>query len=365
MATYDKNELALIWLDSFEGLEYHKKQVLYGKIKGRTEIKRIITENADYLITAIGDKGYANILNSANAEYFDYVMSGLNKAGVTAVTIESKDYPESLRNTDLPPLVLYVKGDISLLKEKCFAVVGSRKSLPRSIKIAEMYAEGLIDSGFTLVTGIAEGIDESVLKTAIKRKAKVISVIAGGITNVYPKSNFDLCQEVAKVGLVISEHRPEINPKPYFFPIRNRIIAGLSKGVLVVSGAKKSGTLYTAEYALEYGRDVFAIPYDMGIESGQGCNDLIKRGANLTDTFEDIENFYGIKKAEKTVELTEEEKKVIELLKTGAKHVEKISQELNKQVYEIIPFLSVMEIKGFIVRSGVNSYSLISTNLEE
>lgn len=365
MATYDKNELALIWLDSFEGLEYHKKQVLYGKIKGKTEIKRIISENADYLITAIGKNGYENILNSANAEYFDYVMSGLKKQGVTAVTIESKDYPDSLKNTDLPPLVLYAKGDVKLLKANCFAVVGSRKSLPFSIKVAEKYSEGLIDCGFTLVTGIAEGIDETVLKTALKKGAKAISVIAGGISNVYPSKNFELCQEIARRGLVISEHRPEINPKPYFFPVRNRIIAGLSKGVLIVSGAKKSGTLYTAEYALEYGRDVFAIPYEIGIESGKGCNDLIKRGANLTDCFEDIENFYGLKKKEKSENLSEEETRVVNFLKTGAKHVEKIAQELNKQVYEIIPFLSIMEIKGLIVRSGVNSYSLISVNLEE
>lgn len=359
MAKYDKNELALIWLDSFDGLEYHKKQVLYGKIKGKTEIKRIIAENKDYLITAVGDKGYANILNSANSEYFDFVMTGLNKEGITAVTIESPLYPDKLRNTDLPPLVLYAKGDLNLLKEDCFAIVGSRKSLPLSIKLAEDYAAKIGEAGLTVVTGIAEGVDEAVLNSALKNGLKVISIIAGGINNVYPKSNFDLCCEVAKHGLVISEHRPEINPKPYFFPIRNRIIAGLSKGVLIVSGTKKSGTIYTAEYAFEYGRDVFAIPYGVGVESGQGCNDLIKRGATLTDDFEDIRQFYGLNQTQnKAVELTEEEKQIVNILKSGAIHAEKIAQALNKQVYEIMPLLSIMEIKGLTVKSGVNVYSL-------
>lgn len=359
MAKYDKNELALIWLDSFEGLEYHKKQVLYGKIKGKTEIKRIIAENKDYLITAVGDKGYSNILNSANSEYFDFVMTGLNKEGITAVTMESPLYPESLKNTDLPPLVLYAKGNLDLLKEECFAIVGSRKSLPVSVKIAEEYTAKICDSGLTVVTGIAEGVDEAVLKTALKKGGKVISVIAGGINNVYPRNNFDLCLEVIKHGLVISEHRPEINPKPYFFPVRNRIIAGLSKGVLVASGSKKSGTIYTAEYAFEYGRDVFAVPYGVGVESGQGCNDLIKRGAILTDDFEDIRQFYGLSQSKNAaVELSKEEKQIVDILKDGAVHVEKIAQALNKQVYEIMPLLSIMEIKGLTVKSGVNSYSL-------
>ena len=365
MKKYDKNELALIWLDSFEGLEYHKKQVLYGKIKGKTEIKRIISENADYLIQAVGEKGYSNILNSANAEYFDFVMSGLKREGVTAITIESSLYPERLKTTDIPPLVLYAKGNLELLKEECFAIVGSRKSLALSVKLAEEYTKKLIDHDFTIVTGIAEGIDETVLKTAIKNGGKVISVIAGGINNIYPAMNENLCLEIVKKGLVISEHRPEINPKPYFFPVRNRIIAGLSKGVLIVSAGAKSGTLYTAEYGFTYGRDVFAIPYGIDVPLGKGCNDLIKRGAILTDSFEDIENFYGLSKIDKKQVLTLEEAEIVKVLRDGGTHVEKIALKLKKEVYELLPTLSIMEIKGITVKSGVNVYSLATANLED
>ena len=326
---YTKEELCFIWLDSFLGLEYKHKAELYKYINGKTDIKGIISEAKDYIIENVGKDKFNLISSSANQSYLDYILEGLNRRGIKAITGASKNYPESLKKLPHPPFVLYSKGDEGLLDGKIFAIVGSRKSLPLSIKIAENYTDTLISANYTLITGIAEGVDGTVLKTALKSGGKVISVVAGGFDNIYPKSNQDLFNKVAENGLVISEYPPETVPKPFHFPVRNRIIAGLAKGVLIVSGAKKSGTLYTAEYAGEYGKDLFAVPYSVGVESGAGCNELIKRGAILTDCPQDILDYYGETDNRQKLNLTEQEKEILRALKDGEIHIEKLSVALN------------------------------------
>lgn len=366
MKKYDNSELCLIWLDSFIGLEYKHKQAVYSMINGKADIKELLVKGKDYIISNIGDKEYSTLLNSANPEYLKFVLDQLDRKDIVAITIESEDYPESLINTPIPPLVLYCKGDVKLLKGNNFSIVGSRRSLPLSINLAKSYSEALIKNGFNLVTGIAEGVDSAVLETAVKCGGKAISVIAGGFDNIYPQSNASLLEKVVESGLVISEYPPEIAPKPFHFPIRNRIIAGLSRGTLIVSGARKSGTLYTAEYAEEYGKDLFAIPYSVGFVSGEGCNDLIKRGAILTDNPKDILEYYGIESSEqKRIEFTPEQKQIINELRDGEMHVEKLCKALNKRVFEITPVLSILEINKIVVKSGTNVYGLARTDLEE
>lgn len=365
MIKYNSKELCLIWLDSFMGLDYKNKQALYQLLNKKQGIRHFIEQNPA-LANEIGDEEYKALLNSACNEYFDLVISELDKKGIRAITIESELYPEALKNTSHPPLVLYAVGNVDLLKGELFSVVGSRKSLPISETITKRYVKELVGAGLTICTGIAEGIDMVVLQTALEEKSSPISVLASGYDNIYPASNRNLLEEVAKNGLVISEYPPKIKAMPYHFPVRNRIIAGLSKGTLIISGAKKSGTLYTAEYAEEYGRDLFAIPYSIGVVSGAGCNDLIKRGAILTDEPADILNFYGIdvQKKEK-IQLTDTERSIVNALADGELHVEKLCNLTGKKVFEISPILAVLEIKGIVVKSGVNVYSLAINDLEE
>ncbi len=365
MRKYTNSELCLIWLDSFIGLEYKHKQTLLGLIQGKTDLKELLEKGRDYIVANIGEKEYSTLTHSANKEYLDFVLSSLERKGITVVTIESENYPQSLIKTPVPPLVLYCKGDESLLSKKSISIVGSRKSIPQSLKIAENYAETICSNGYVVVTGIAEGVDSTVLKTALKCGGKMISVLAGGFDNLYPASNLSLVQEVEKRGLLITEHAPEITPKPYLFPVRNRIIAGLSQATVVVSGGLRSGTIYTAEYAEEYGREVFAVPYSVGVQSGAGCNELIKRGAMLTDKPEDVLSFYGIEIKRESVKLTPEQKEIVTLLKDGEMHVENICKALNKKVFEITPVISIMEINKIIVKNGTNVYGLIRSDLEE
>lgn len=366
MQGYERKELSLIWLDSFSELDYKHKQILIELAGEDFDAKSLVEKCKEYIIAEISAEVYSTLKNSLTVEYIQSVVGELNQKGIRAITCNSKDYPESLINIDHPPLVLYVKGDASLLNSNnLFAVVGSRKSLPVSVGIAKDYVEQLVSASFVMVTGIAEGVDECVIKTTLEKGGKVISVVAGGLDNVYPKTNQKLLDRVAESGLAVSEYPPKTAVMPYMFPIRNRIFAGLSKGVLIVSAGKKSGTLWTANYALEYGKDVFAIPYSIGVSSGEGCNALIKEGANLTDTPNDILEFYGVHNEEKTkIEFTEQERQIINVLSQGEKHINQICSETGKRAFELTPLLSAMEINGYLIKNG-NTYQLTRNYSED
>lgn len=367
MKGYEKQELCLIWLDSFEGLEYKHKQTLISLAEDKLDAKLIVEKGKDYILTSLNQNVYSTLKNSLTVEYIEYVLAELERRGIKAITINSKDYPSALKESPIPPLVLYAKGNIDLLIEQnLFTIVGSRKSLPLSINIAKDYVKTLAQNGITLVTGIAQGIDQTVIEETLIQNGKVISVVTGGLDNVYPKTNQKLVDKMVQNGcLVISEHPPQTKSLPYMFPIRNRILAGLSKGVLVVSAPKKSGTLWTADYANEYGKEVFAIPYSIGISSGEGCNNLIKQGATLTDSPKDILDCFNIEqRKEQEIELSEEERQIITLLSQGEKHIEQIGASLNKRAFQISPTLSILEIKGLIIKSG-NLYQLTRNYSED
>lgn len=365
MGNKSKAELCVIWLDGFYGLEYkHKKQLIdfFGE---NISSSSVLNEGKEYIVKELGENVYNTLRSSATAEYFNYLYQGLLKKELNAVTIFSEDYPELLKQTDNPPLILYVKGDAKILSDNLFSIVGSRNNLPLSIGIAKNYTEALCDGGFIPVTGIAQGIDQMVIETALNKNKKVVSVLACGHDSVYPSVNRTLVDKIAEQGgAVISEYLPAVVSKPFMFPIRNRIIAGLSKGTLVISAGRKSGTLYTAQYAGEYGRDIFAVPYNVGVASGEGCNELIKRGAVLTDTPSDILDYYGVSVCKRNFDLSPTQRSITEALKNGAKHIETLSAELQKQTFELLPDLSVLEISGIVVKSG-NVFQLTQNISEE
>lgn len=356
---YSKSELHVILLDSFCGLEYKHKKILAESFAAATDFKSAVEQNERYIKSALGNNVYATMKNAGTDGYADAVCENLERKGITAVTCFSEDYSQKLLSTPLYPIVLYAKGDVSLLNERTFAMVGSRKSLPVAIGVARGFSKTISGAGFVLATGIAEGVDSTVLESVLDGNGKAISVVAGGLGRIYPAANAGLVDRLAERGLVIAEFPPEIRSERYMFPVRNRIIAGLSDGVLVVSAGKKSGTLYTAEYAEEYGRDLFAVPYGVGVDSGEGCNDLIKRGASLCDTPDDILDFYGVKNKEEKISLSPDETQIVNVLRDGERHIEEISKLTGKEVFVTAGVLSVLEIKGVVAKNGVNVYGLI------
>jgi len=359
MITYTKDERAVIWLDSFLGLEYKYKVSILNNAKQPFEITENLPKFSSLIINFVGESVYNNMQMSLNESYIDLLIKNLEDNNIEVVTRYSKNFPESLKEIPTCPIILYCKGNTSLLlNENKFSIVGSRKTIPIAIKSTEDIARQLSENNFTIVTGLAEGGDTAAIKGAIE-SGRIISVLAYGFNYVYPEYNRNLLKQIELKGLVISEHTPETSPLPFMFPIRNRIIAGLSKGTLIVSGGVKSGTYYTADYAVEFNRDLFAFPYSIGVSSGVMCNNFIKKGAILTESVLDITGHYGINFEENNIsfELTENESKCFNILKGNELHLNEILKLSGLKIFELLPVLSNLEIKKLILKCGANKYT--------
>ena len=351
---YTNEEINLIILSSFSELSY--------------AFKKILSEQADlknyenFLIKTLSGGVYNKVNSLFHDEgYRGGILKSLEKKGIKCVTIYSDGYPETLKNISAPPVVLYCKGDVSLLKTNCFSIVGSRRTSQKSLADCKKMA-GEISSRFTVVSGFADGADSAALEGALAAGGKVISVFANGLDYIYPAINRPLADKVEKCGLIITEYPPEVGPKPYHFPVRNRIIAGLSKGTLVVSADKNSGALITADYAADYGRDVFAFPYSIGAFSGAGCNALIKKGAFLAENILDIFGVYSLdfNTPAQTDSLSEDENAVYVAVKSlGDAFLPDVAETLGKPLYEVRSIICALEIKKKVAALGGNRYSAI------
>lgn len=207
---------------------------------------------------------------------------------LTVLPLADPAFPDALRHIPDPPLFLYVHGDQSLLHRPCVAMVGSRQSSQYGLHMADSIATTLSQAGICVVSGFAFGIDRAAHWGALHGVGSTIAVLGTGIDLIYPFSNRDLWMDIAAKGLIVSEFAPGTKPEGINFPHRNRIVSGLSLGVLVVEGALKSGSLITAELALAQGRDVFALPGPANLKTYQGCHQLIRQGAYLVQDGHDI-----------------------------------------------------------------------------
>ncbi len=346
---YTKTEEDIIVLSAID--ELNEKQLC-----------RLVCQNKQNFLIKTAPQGVYNIVKGKlySEAFRAEVFENLSRKGIECVTYLSPDYPESLKNIDEPPAVLYCRGNRSLLKSSCFSVVGSRNCPSASVALCKKLS-GQITQAFTVVTGMAEGADSAAAEGALP-SGKIISVLANGFDRFYPATNRALIESVADKGLLISEYPPHILPLKRNFPYRNRIIAGLSRGTLVVSAGAKSGALITADYALNYGREVFAVPYNAGSVSGAGCNKLIKEGAHLAENILDIFEVFGLdlNKPERAISLTDDENAVLEQIKIlGEAFLPVVAKNLNKQPYQLLPIISSLEIKGLIAKLGGNRYAAI------
>ena len=204
------------------------------------------------------------------------------------VTLADDEYPKSLLNISDPPLLLYVKGRLDLLNTPSLAVVGSRNASAQGLRNAEAFAKSVSEAGICVVSGMAHGIDAAAHRGGLQGPGSSIAVVGTGLDKVYPAANRELAHELAKYGSIISEFSLNTPPLAANFPRRNRIISGLCVGCLVVEGSLQSGSLITARMSLEQGRDVFAIPGSIHSPQSKGCHALIKQGAKLVESAQDI-----------------------------------------------------------------------------
>ncbi|QVK18954.1 DNA-processing protein DprA [Mycoplasmatota bacterium] len=248
-----------------------------------------------YLSKKIEDSILKKVLQKRYLQYkqlnSECIKNDLFYHNIEYVTILDRSYPKKLENIFMPPLILFYQGDLSLLNTNVLAVIGSRKYSSYGEKVTKTIVPQLVKHQIHIISGLAYGIDSIAHNSCIEANGKTIAILGSGIKQVYPKSHQGLAKEIGKNHLLISEYSPNAIATKTHFPFRNRIVSGLSDGVLVIEAKEKSGTLITCDYALDQGKDIFVIPNHIFDENSVGTNNLIKQGANLvTNIFDILEN---------------------------------------------------------------------------
>lgn len=285
------------------------------------------------------------------------------RKGISIITLEDKDYPELLKQIFDPPVLLFVKG--TLPEEGIpFAIVGTRNPSIYGLKMAEKFAEDLSYLGFVVISGMARGIDTSAHKGALKAGGKTIAVTGCGFAQCYPAENRKLAEDIERSGAVITEFVSDVLPEPQNFPRRNRLVSGLSRGVLVVEAGQKSGALITAHLAVEQGREVFALPGRIDTLSSKGTNQLLKEGATLVENVEEIISGLNmeIKKPPPIKEtpipvLSKEEQTVLDYIhKNGQQTIEELLINTEMDSTKLFRILLSLTLKNLITELPGKTY---------
>lgn len=248
----------------------------------------IFSASRSALVAAVGAKAADLVLDTDNREAVDKALAWAEQPGHHLLPLADEHYPARLLDLPDPPTLLYVRGRIECLNHDGLAVVGSRNATPQGAGNARTFAKALAETGFTIVSGLALGIDAAAHQGALEAGGNTVAVIGTGADRLYPARNQSLALEIAEHGAIVSEFPLGTPAAAANFPRRNRIISGLSRGVLVVEAALESGSLITARLAGEQGREVFAIPGSIHSPHSRGCHRLIRQGAKLVETVEDV-----------------------------------------------------------------------------
>lgn len=313
----------------------------------------------------LGEK-IANLIIEAREQFDpDLQIKKLNALNIGYMTMYDKEYPALLKQAVDSPAVLYIRGNLNALNLPAIGVVGSRKFSHYGQKVAYNLAKECSESGLCIVSGLALGIDAVAHKAALDTDGITIGVLGCGLDRIYPASNLSLGRQIIeKDGAIVSEFPPGTPPLKFNFPARNRIIAGLSLGTLVIEAAEQSGALITAYQALEYNREVFAVPGNIDSPSSVGTNLLIKKGAKVVTEVNDILeelNIEAKKKqsyAQKIIPETDNEKAIVDVLSRGEKLIDDIIKEAKINIVAVNTALTMMEMKGIVESIGGGRYKL-------
>ena len=335
-------------------LEYFKDPKLAWEVKGEELLKLGIFKNTVDLLVETRKK----------LEPESYAKK-IAETGIKWTTIFDEAYPKLLREIYDPPMVLYYKGDLESADKKAIAVVGTRKMTGYGKVVTDQFTKGLVGAGLTIVSGLARGVDSQAHLTTVSEDGRTIAVLGGGLNNIFPPENRGLAAKIASdFGAVISEFPPNYPSLPGNFPARNRIISGLSLAVLVIEATENSGSLITARLALEQGREVFAVPGPITSDLSKGPIDLIREGARAVFSPEEILEELGLTNRSNWTggsdrinkDLSEEEKKVLEVLENETRHIDEIGRELKFSAPKISALLLKMEISGLVQSMGAGIY---------
>jgi len=306
-----------------------------------------------------------NFLKARAQLDLDAELDRLAEKNVEPLTWNDPEYPARLLQIPDPPPVLYVRGQLTHEDEWAVAIVGTRRASAYGKMVVERVTTDLAVNHVTIVSGLARGIDSEAHRAALKSGGRTVAVLGCGPDLIYPPEHRKLAQEILENGAIVSEYPLGTRPEGSNFPPRNRIISGLSLGVLVVEAGFKSGALITADYAADQGRDVFAVPGNLYARSSVGTNHLIQDGAKLVIGAEDILEELNLKMVAERVEVravvpeTETEALLLQHLSLDPIHVDEISLRLELPIADVSSNLALMELKGMVRQVGCMNYVLM------
>lgn len=284
---------------------------------------------------------------------------------IREIKIEDKNYPDALHSIARPPKIIYFLGELPKKDEVCFGVVGTRKFSAYGKEIALDIVGKLVDAGLAIISGLAPGIDTIAHQVCVEKKKRTIAVLGTGLDekSIYPKQNLGLAKEILKNnGCLLSELPPRTSGSKFTFPNRNRIISGLSKGILVVEAKSKSGSLITADYAFSQKKMVFAVPGPIYSLNSQGPHKLIKQGAKLVDSAGDILQELNLSFPKNQVNISfsenKEENLILEALKENQLYIDKIIEKTRLSATTVASTLAILEIKEIVRNLGGNVYCI-------
>jgi DNA processing protein len=305
-----------------------------------------------------------NLLKARRQVDLDEVLRSVERSGAHVMTWDSPDYPHLLRQIPDAPPVLFVRGEITPADEWAVAVVGTRKATVYGREVARRLAGDLARNGVTVVSGLARGVDGVAHKAALEAGGRTIAILGSGVDYIYPAEHRRLAEEIVEQGALLSSYSLGTRPEASNFPARNRIISGLSLGTLVVEAGRKSGALITADFALDQGRDVFAVPGSILSPASAGCNRLLREGAHVVTEVRDVlEVLHLDHLAEKQVarEILPDnptEAKILDCLSAEPLHLDRLARAAALPIEEISSALVMMELKGMVRQVGSMQYVL-------
>jgi len=313
----------------------------------------------------LGQKDINAVLEKRTSINPDQAWTELAKHNIKVITVKDELYPTMLKEIYSPPALLYIKGNLPSDLDFTLAVVGTRKTSVYGRQITPEIVSSLARTGLTIVSGLALGIDTLAHQATLDSGGATIAVLGCGLDKIYPLTNNKLAQKIiAKGGCLISEYPPGTKPLKQHFPVRNRIISGLSKGVLVIEGNEDSGSLITAKCALEQNREILAVPGNISCSTSHGPNNLIKMGAHVVTSALDVINSLDLELAEqwqenkKIIPQTKEEKTLIQFLSSEPIHIDEIIKKSKLKPSIINSALTMMEMKGIVRHLGGMHYVL-------
>ncbi len=294
------------------------------------------------------------------------IVGELQKLNINFKCVWEEDYPKNLKNIADPPIVIFYKGEWdSHVLNNSLSVVGTRKATSYGSKIIKNFVPKLVEAGFSIVSGMAFGVDKLAHLSTIEASGKTIAVLASSVHTATPVNNKDVYDKIlSSGGLILSEYAPDVEIVPGLFASRNRIVAGLTLGTLIVEAGAKSGALITGDLAFNYNRDVFAVPGMLDNSLSEGCNKIIKEGkAKLVQDASDILIEYGFSLSEsansyndKIKSLTNEELEVYNSILFSPKFLEEIAMDIKKDVAKVVLQCTLLEVKGIVSKSNLGKY---------